>query len=103
MAARLLLVHSPLVGAQPGIWSRRRFAAGCARLPLAMFEEIHPAAPHWPDARAAYLQLSEAYADQAAQVRQRGWPVMQLVSHHLAPLSDPGLVARSLRELISQV
>src|SRR6266568_4453815 len=82
---------------------RRRFAAGCPRLPLAMFEEVHPPAPRWPDAPAAYLQLSEAYADQAAQARQLGWPVTQLVSHHLAPLTDPGLVAGSLRELLSQL
>jgi hypothetical protein len=52
---------------------RRRFVAGCPRLPLAMFEEVHPPAPRWPDAPAAYLQLSEAYADPAAQARQRGW------------------------------
>ena len=82
---------------------RERFAAGCPPLPLAMFEEIHPPAPHWPDAPAAYLQLSEAYADQAAQARHRGWPVTHLASHHLAPLTDPGLVAGSLRELLSQL
>ena len=85
----------------PGL--RQRFAGGCPRLPLAMFEEIHPAAPCWPDAPAAYLQLSEAYADQAAQARQRGWPVRQLAGHHLAPLTDPGLVAGSLHGLLSQL
>lgn len=68
-----------------------------------MFEEIHPLAPQWPDAPAAYLQLSEAYADQAVQARQRGWPVTQLAGHHLAPLTDSGLVAGSLRELLSQL
>jgi hypothetical protein len=82
---------------------RERFAAGCPRLPLAMFEEIHPPAPHWPDAPAAYLRLSEAYADQAAQARQLGWPVTHLASHHLAPLTDPGLVAGALRELFSRL
>lgn len=82
---------------------RERFAAGCPRLPLAMFEEVHPPAPHWPDAPAAYLQLSEAYAEQAAQARQLGWPVTRLASHHLAPLTDPGLVAGALRELFSQL
>jgi hypothetical protein len=83
---------------------RRRFAAGCPRLPLAMFEEAHPLVPsRWPDAPAAYLQLSEAYADQADQARQRGWPVTHLAAHHLAPLTDPGLVAGSLRDLLSQL
>jgi hypothetical protein len=52
---------------------------------------------------AAYLQLSEAYADQAAQARELGWPVTQRVSHHLAPVTDPGLVAESLRELPGQL
>jgi len=39
----------------------------------------------------------------AAQARQRGWPVTQMVSHHLAPLTDPALVAGSLSELLSQL
>jgi hypothetical protein len=83
--------------------ARRNFAAGCPRLPLAMFEELHPSAPRWLDAPAAYLQLSEAYADQAARAREFGWPVTQRVSHHLVPLTDPGLVAESLRELLGQL
>src|SRR5437016_4896206 len=100
MGARLLLVHSPLVGRRtwdpvaaglaerrPGPVRRARFAVGCPGLPLAMVEEAHPSAPHWPEAPAAYLQLSEAYADQAAQARHRGWPVTHLASHHLAPLT----------------
>ena len=82
---------------------RGHFAAGCPRLPLAMFEEVHPPVPQWPDAPAAYLQLSEAYEDQAAKARELGWPVMQRVSHHLAPLTDPGLVTESLRELLGQL
>jgi len=92
-----------LAGLIPDPDARRDFAAGCPRLPLAMFEEIHPPAPHWPDAPAAYLQLSEADADQAAQAQQLGWPVTQLVSHHLTPLTDPRLVAGSLHELLSQL
>jgi hypothetical protein len=85
----------------PGL--RRRFTASCPRLPLAMFEEIHPPVPRWPDAPCAYLQLSDAYVDQAAQARHRGWPVTQLASHHLAPLTDPALVAGSLSGLLSQL
>lgn len=78
---------------------RRHFTASCPRLPLAMFEEIHPPAPHWPDAPAAYLQLSEAYHDEAAKARELDWPVTALASHHLAMLTDPGRVAGSLHEL----
>jgi hypothetical protein len=81
----------------------RHFAAGCPRLPLAMFEEVQPAAPQWPDAPGAYLRLSEAYVGQAAKAQELGWPVIHQASHHLAPLTDPDLVTRSLRELLSHL
>ena len=84
----------------PDLDTRRRFAAGCPRLPLAMFEEVHPPAPRWPAAPGAYLRLSEAYEDEAARARELGWPVAELISHHLALLTDPGPVAASLRELM---
>ena len=79
---------------------RRRFDGDCPRLPLAMFEEVHPAAPGWPDAPGAYLRLSEAYDEEAARARDLGWPVTELSSHHLALLTDPGMVAAALRGLI---
>jgi hypothetical protein len=53
---------------------RRQFAAGCPPLPLAMFGEVHPPAPGWPDA-GAYLQLSHAYQEEADRARELGWPV----------------------------
>ena len=79
---------------------RQHFAAGCPRLPMAMLEEISPPAPGWPNAPGGYLQLSEVYEDDAAQARELGWPVRHHPSHHLALLTDPGQVARELRELI---
>jgi len=83
--------------------ARRHFTAGCPRLPLAMFEEVHPPVPQWPDAPAAYLRLSEAYEGQAAAARKLGWPVAERASHHLAPLTHSALVAESLRELLGQI
>jgi pimeloyl-ACP methyl ester carboxylesterase len=82
--------------------ARRSFAAGCPRLPLALVEETYPPAPGWPDAPCSYLQLSEAYEGEAARARGLGWPVRQLLSHHLALLTEPGRVARELRELIGR-
>jgi pimeloyl-ACP methyl ester carboxylesterase len=82
---------------------RQPFAAGCPRLPLAMFEEIHPPAPHWPDAPTAYLQLSEAYEHEAAKARELGWPVAEVMSHHLAMLTEPGRVAGALHDLIGRL
>jgi Alpha/beta hydrolase family len=83
--------------------ARQQFAAGCPRLPLAMFEEVHPPAPDWPDAPGAYGLLSEAYQDQAAKARELGWPVAEQMTHHLALLTDPGRIAGTLRELIGIV
>jgi hypothetical protein len=68
-----------------------------------MFEEVHPPAPQWSDTPAAYLQLSEAYQDQAARARELGWLVAERMSHHLAPLTHSALVAESLHELLGQL
>jgi hypothetical protein len=65
-----------------------------------MFEETHPPAPGWPDAPCAYLQLSDAYAAEAARAAELGWPVARLISHHLAPLTDPAGVAAAVRDLL---
>ena len=79
---------------------RRKFAAGCPRLPLAMVEEAYPPAAGWPAAPGAYLQLSEAYHDEAAHARELGWPVKVQLSHHLAVLTQPSQVASAIRTLI---
>jgi hypothetical protein len=68
-----------------------------------MLEEVHPPAPQWPDAPAAYLQLSEACENQAATARELGWPVAERMSRQLAPLTHSGMVAESLHELPGQV
>jgi pimeloyl-ACP methyl ester carboxylesterase len=80
---------------------RQHFTAGCPRLPMAMLEEVHPPAPGWPNAPSGYLQLSEAYEGDAARARELGWPVRQQLSHHLALLTEPGQVAREIRQLIA--
>lgn len=87
----------------PDADARRHFAAECPRLPLAMFEETHPPAEGWPGAPGGYLLLSAAYEDEAARARELGWPVRRQLSHHLALLTEPGEVARQVRELIGQL
>ncbi len=87
--------------ADPG--ARRRFAAGCPRLPLAMFAEVHPPVPSWPAAPGAYLQLSAAYDDEAARAGDLGWPVTKRISHHLAMLAEPSGIAEALLELLGQL
>ena len=83
--------------------AREHFAAGCPRLPMAMLGESYPPAPEWPAAPGGYLQLSEAYEDDAARAGELGWPVRQQLSHHLAMLTEPGQVARGIRELIGRL
>jgi pimeloyl-ACP methyl ester carboxylesterase len=80
---------------------RRRFAAECPRLPLAMFEEPHPVVTGWPTAPGGYIQLSEAYDGEAARASELGWPVRRQFSHHLGLLTAPAQVARDLIELVN--
>jgi pimeloyl-ACP methyl ester carboxylesterase len=81
---------------------RARFIAELPHLPLAYFEE---AAPTIPDRipRHGYLQLSEGYAEAAAQARQRGWPTLQEAADHLAILTRPNLVVERLVHLIERL
>lgn len=82
---------------------RERFAVGCPRLPMAMFEEVQPPAPQWPDAPCGYLRLSESYQQASERAKALGWPVIELASHHLAVLTDPELVADGLLELVRRL
>ncbi len=82
---------------------RARFAAGCPRLPMAMFEEARPSAPRWPEAPCAYLRLSEAYDEAAARARALGWPVIELASDHLGVLTAAGVVVDPLLDLALQL
>jgi len=80
--------------------TRAAFIAELPRLPLAYFTEPAPgAASHAGPQHAAYLRLSDAYDEEAAQAAERGWPVERLDSHHLAPLTDPVTVADVLERL----
>ena len=81
--------------------SRERFVAGCRRLPMAMLEEAQPDAPGWRGLPGAYLRLSAAYDGPAGEALALGWPVARLDGHHLAMLTHPDLVARSLVDLIA--
>lgn len=82
---------------------RERFVAGCPRLPLAMFQEVYPPTPSWPDAPGGYLRLSEAYQESADKARALGWPVIELASHHLAVLTDAPAVLGPLLDLLGQL
>src|SRR5262249_15201207 len=79
---------------------RSKFASECPRLPLAMFDEVQPDGE--VEAPAAYLRLSEAYDGPAARARELHWPLVELDTHHLAPLTDPDRVTEALLDLLNQ-
>lgn len=91
-----------LAGLLPNADVRARFGASCPPLPLAMFEEVHPPAPSWPESPCGYLRLSEAYQATADGARTLGWPVIELAGHHLSVLTDPDLVVNPLLDLLAQ-
>jgi hypothetical protein len=82
---------------------RARFVRLCPRLPLALFEEVLPEVPEWPDAPCAYLQLSEDYRKPCDEARRLGCPVIELASHHLGLMTDPETVSDALLELVGQI
>jgi hypothetical protein len=80
---------------------REPFEAQCPRLPLAMFDEVQPDGE--VEAPAAYLRLSEAYDGPAARARELLWPLTELDSNHLAPLTEPGRVTGALLDLLDRI
>jgi hypothetical protein len=70
------------------------------RLPLAYFEESVPLPERWTQHRCAFLLLTEAYGESAADAKRRGWPVAEIRNvQHLAPATDPIAVAEALLDL----
>jgi pimeloyl-ACP methyl ester carboxylesterase len=82
----------------PDARQRAEFIAELSTLPLAYFDECMPEI-HW-SGRYGYLLLSEAYRDQARRAAETGAPVVEQLSHHLAPLTSPDTVASGLVELL---
>jgi hypothetical protein len=80
---------------------RERFVADVPRLPLTYFHE--PAPPASWDGPSGYILLSEAYENDAAQARRRGWPVLERRSHHLSMLTDPAAAAAAILELVDSL
>lgn len=70
-------------------------------VPLAFLKEERPSA-EWTGPT-AYLSLSEAYPHDVAAARERGWPVRELHSNHLATVTAPALVAAAMLELLAEL
>jgi pimeloyl-ACP methyl ester carboxylesterase len=70
------------------------------RLPLAFFEESVPLPERWAEGPCAFLLLTQAYRESAADARGRGWPAKEIPGvQHLAPVTDPIAVTNALLAL----
>jgi pimeloyl-ACP methyl ester carboxylesterase len=70
-------------------------------VPLAFLKEERPSA-RWAGP-AGYVELSEAYAADAAGAYELGWPVRRLHTHHLAAAADPEPVAVAVLDLLTEL
>jgi hypothetical protein len=68
------------------------------RLPIQYFAESVPAVRPWPAARNGYVLLSEAYVDDAAEARSRGWSVVEVPGQHLDIVTRPRAVADAIHQ-----
>jgi hypothetical protein len=88
----------------PDAAAREGLSAELEPLPLAYFEEPAPAGGLGDlGAPAAYLQLSDSYADEARAAGRLGWPAITLPLNHLGPLSHPKAVAAALLSLAGRL
>ena len=81
---------------------RTSVLAEVPRLPLAYFDEPAPSTDVTAD-RCGYLQLSAAYGPFADEAERRGWPTIREAADHLAIVTNPGLVAGRLIDLLDRL
>lgn len=73
----------------PDATLRRELDATSPELPGDFYDEPVGVSPGWEPSRVDYVQLSEAYAAEAAAAADRGWRVHRWPSDHLAVLTRP--------------
>ncbi|MFI9009558.1 alpha/beta fold hydrolase [Actinosynnema sp. NPDC053489] len=84
----------------PDVRLLEEIVAEAPEVPLAFLKEPRPTVA-WTGP-CSYVRLSPAYADAAASARERGWPVVELDSHHLGAVTSPEAVAAALVPLLSR-
>lgn len=77
----------------------QRFTAQVPRLPLAFFEEVAAPVDVPRGIPCAYLRLSAACDEDAAEALKRGWSVVRREAHHMAMVSDPAAVWSDLETI----
>ena len=91
----------PLPELVPDDALRAELVEDMPEVPLAFLKEARPSVAWYGPA--GYVALSEAYADQVASARERGWPVRELASNHLATATDPGPVADAVLAVLDEL
>ena len=76
--------------------NRALVCAELPSLPLAYFEDRVSVPDGWSATTCGYVQLSDAYAEQAAKAEDSGWPVARLAGQHLDIVTQPGAVADAI-------
>jgi hypothetical protein len=73
---------------------RRELAQEMPSLPFAFLDQSIPGPPGWDRLPCAYVLLSDAYRDAAAEARSRGWRVQEIAgAKHLHIATAPEAVA----------
>ena len=80
---------------------RATIADEAQEVPIAFLKEERPSV-QWTGP-AGYVELSEAYAADAARAHELGWPVRELRAHHLAAATDPAPVAVAVLDLLTEL
>ena len=83
----------------PGAWFGRVDSAA-PRLPLTYFETEILTPEDWATRPCAYLAFGTTYAGEVAFARDRGWPVVELIGHHLWHLQRADEVVEVLERLL---
>lgn len=96
-----------LTGLIPQAEQREAFLAELGPIALTYFQEPAPDTAAWSRSwartRCTYLQLSEAYQEQADRAEALGWPTSRLAAGHLGVLTDPEPVAEFLSEFVEML
>jgi hypothetical protein len=87
----------------PDMRIRRRVASGQTRLPLAYFDTPIPVPADWQSLPCAYLSFGGGQPAEVASATERGWPVEELMGHHLHLLTDPEEVATGIIKLVDRL
>jgi hypothetical protein len=83
----------------PDAQARAAVEAEQPRLPVAYFDAEVPTPAGWRSLPAAYLGFGDAYAEEQAEARRRGWPLETMHGLHLHQLVDPAGVTDALLRL----